>query len=446
MARILIASFPAVGHVNPMIPLAAALVERGHEVLWHCSDPFRERIEASGARFAPLHHARDFSAFRREDLVPGGEKLHGIAALKVDLKYGFIDNAPNQLRDLQEITQSFRPDILLSDPGFVGGLLFHELTGTPLAVLNVIPLGLSSRDTAPNGLGLPPDASLPGRLRNRALHWAVEHVLFRDVQHHWNATRARLGLPPTGWLFDCGAHTALIMHPSVPGLEYQRSDLPPTVHFIGMLPVSAPRDWTAPAWWDELDGERPVIHITQGTVANSKPHLIAPALAGLAGEDLLVVVATGNRPVEDLDLGPLPANARIAPFLSYPELLPRTAAMVTNGGFGGTQVALSYGVPLVVAGTTEDKLEVAGRVAWSGAGINLRTDTPRPAQVRAAVQALLNDGRYRERAQALKREYASYNAVELGVGLIEQTAATGQPVLRSAASSAPAELVPLQSG
>jgi hypothetical protein len=50
--------------------------------------------------------------------------------------------------------------------------------------------------------------------------------------------------------------------------------------------------------------------------------------------------------------------------------------MVTNGGYGGVQMALSYGVPLVVAGASEDKPEVGARVAWSGAGLNLKTGKP----------------------------------------------------------------------
>ncbi len=85
--------------------------------------------------------------------------------------------------------------------------------------------------------------------------------------------------------------------------------------------------------------------MTQGTVANGMPNLIAPTFAGLAGEDVQVVVTTGGRPIEDMQLGPLPATARVGTFLSYPELLPRTDAMVTNGGYGGTQQALSYGIP-----------------------------------------------------------------------------------------------------
>jgi UDP:flavonoid glycosyltransferase YjiC (YdhE family) len=77
------------------------------------------------------------------------------------------------------------------------------------------------------------------------------------------------------------------------------------------------------------------------------------------------------------------------------------------------------GVPLAVAGASEDKPEVAMRVAWSGAGLNLRTAKPRPRDVRKAVRALLDEPRYRERAQALAREYASYDAIGLAVEILE---------------------------
>jgi UDP:flavonoid glycosyltransferase YjiC (YdhE family) len=189
-----------------------------------------------------------------------------------------------------------------------------------------------------------------------------------------------------------------------------------------MMPADAQSAWVAPDFYRELEGGKPVVHVTQGTVANETPQLIAPALAGLAGEDVLVVLTTGGRPIESLGLGTLPANARIGTFLSYPELLPKTSVMLTNGGYGGVQMALSHGVPLVVAGTSEDKPEVAARVAWSGAGINLKTATPTPEQVRRAVRAVLDDPRYRSRARDLAAEYARHDAVARGVELIEAAA------------------------
>ena len=76
-----------------------------------------------------------------------------------------------------------------------------------------------------------------------------------------------------------------------------------------------------PYWWAGLDYPLPVVHVTQGTVANANlGQLLVPALRALAGEDVLVVAATGGRPLAALTAalgGPLPANARVAEFLPY---------------------------------------------------------------------------------------------------------------------------------
>jgi len=423
MARILVASIPVVGHINPLVPIVRALCARGHEVAWYTGAKYRAKVEATGARWYGLTSARDYDDAALDRAFPRRTALSGLAKLKFDMKHVFIDNAPGQLADVQAIAAQVDPQVLLAEAGSSGAIFHSELSGVPFAVLGVIPLVRSSVDTAPFGLGLAPSATPLGRLRNRALNFAVEKILFRDVQRHWNDTRARAGLPPTGWWLNAGDRAAVYLQPTIPALEHPRSDLPPNVRFIGMLPADAPAQWTPPPFWHELDGSRPVVHVTQGTIANTSPQLIAPALRGLADEDVLVVVSTGGPSAQGLGLVDVPRNARIASFLSYPALLPRTSAMVTNGGYGGVQMALAHGVPLVVAGTSEDKPEVATRVACAGAGIDLRTATPAPEQVRRAVRRLLDEPRFRARAEVLAAEYARYDAVSLAVDAVESLVA-----------------------
>jgi UDP:flavonoid glycosyltransferase YjiC (YdhE family) len=60
--------------------------------------------------------------------------------------------------------------------------------------------------------------------------------------------------------------------------------------------------------------------------------------------------------------------------------------VITNAGFGGVQLALAHGIPLVAAGGSEDKPEVAARVAWTGAGLDSSTATPTPHRLRDAVR------------------------------------------------------------
>jgi UDP:flavonoid glycosyltransferase YjiC (YdhE family) len=117
------------------------------------------------------------------------------------------------------------------------------------------------------------------------------------------------------------------------------------------------------------------------------------------------VVATGGRPLDTLP--PLPPNARAATYLPYDELLPRTAVVVTNGGFGGVQYALRYGVPIVATGGKEDKPEVGARVAWSGVGRRIRSERPTPRALRRAILAVLNEPQYREASRLVATDMAT---------------------------------------
>jgi UDP:flavonoid glycosyltransferase YjiC (YdhE family) len=125
-----------------------------------------------------------------------------------------------------------------------------------------------------------------------------------------------------------------------------------------------PEVFTLPSWWSELEEGRPVVHVTQGTVATDITELVLPTIQALADEDVLVVVTT---PESD-GLGALPSNVRLERMLPHSLLLPHVDAMVTNGGYNGVKVALAYGVPLVAAGSTEDKPEWAPThcLGWRG--------------------------------------------------------------------------------
>jgi UDP:flavonoid glycosyltransferase YjiC (YdhE family) len=110
--------------------------------------------------------------------------------------------------------------------------------------------------------------------------------------------------------------------------------------------------------------------------------------------------------------------------------MPHVDAYVTNGGFGGVMIALANGVPIVSGGTTEDKAEVGGRIAYAGVGINLKTNRPTGEQIRRAVISMLRDPRYRDRAGEIRDELASHKAPLEAAELLEQLATTQTPVVR----------------
>jgi UDP:flavonoid glycosyltransferase YjiC (YdhE family) len=207
--------------------------------------------------------------------------------------------------------------------------------------------------------------------------------------------------------------------------EYPRAEMLDSIRFVGPLLPPPSADSRPPPWWDDVDKAGSIVLVTQGTVANEDlGRLVGPTLTALANEDLTVIASTGGPPVESIPVA-LPPNARAGTFLPFDRLLPKVSVVVTNGGYGAVTHALSLGVPLVVAGDSEEKPEVAARVAWAGAGINLGTGRPSVSQIREAVGAVLTKPQYRQRAQALSAAFARHNARDEIAELVEYLAAGG---------------------
>src|SRR5215216_2400832 len=181
MARFLFGSMPVVGHVNPGLPIARKLVERGHEVWWYTGKRFQAKVEEIGARYVPMQAAPDFDDRDLDAAFPGREGLTGLAQFKWDIKHVFVDSMVGQLHDFTTILHDFPADVTVADSAFAGGAAIYEKGGPPWAIYSISALSMSSRDTAPFGLALPPSASPTGRLRNRSLNWLFNQVLFRDV-------------------------------------------------------------------------------------------------------------------------------------------------------------------------------------------------------------------------------------------------------------------------
>jgi uncharacterized membrane protein len=106
-------------------------------------------------------------------------------------------------------------------------------------------------------------------------------------------------------------------------------------------------------------------------------------------------------------------NVKIENVIPFEQILPKVDVFLTNGGFGAVNLALSNGVPMVVAGDTEDKVFTAARVRWTGTGINLETGRSTGEQIRTAVREVLSDKKYRNNAINLRKKFARYNALDL---------------------------------
>lgn len=425
-------STPVHGHVTPLLEVARHLANSGYRVRFLTGARYRAKVESVGAEFLPLPAAADYDDTDMDRAFPARAGLSGPKQIKHDLSEIFIRPVAEQLAAMESALAEVPTDAVLAESLFTGAAaLLMRPAGTrpPVINLGIVPLSVKDVDTAPFGMGITPRAGVVGRLRNRFLYLAAEKGLFRPVQRDIQSRLSALtGRTLPVFFMDWPRLADALIQFTVPGFEYPRAALPSTVHFVGPMSRTSRElvpDPDLPPWWAELDGSRPVVHVTQGTVANTDfRDLVLPTIEGLAEEDVLVVVSTGGRDTRELGER-LPANVRVATYLPYAQLLPLTDVMVTNGGYGGIHFALEHGVPLVVAGRTEEKVEVTARVRWSGVGVDLQAERATSTAVRAAVREVLSDDTYRSASAAIGREIAQAPGLSGVLGVLESLGAVG---------------------
>jgi UDP:flavonoid glycosyltransferase YjiC (YdhE family) len=412
MLSVLICCTPVHGHVAPTLAVARSLVAAGHDVRFLTGARYRSVVEEAGARWIPLPAEADYDDRDMDAAFPGRVGLTGVAGARWDLQHIFLEPAPAQLRAVDAQLALQHADVVLTESMFLGGMLLLSRPAAerpPVVNLGIVPLGLRSRDTAPFALGIPPLPGPIGRARNRFLTWTTDRFVFTELQREAERmTQELVGTPLREAVMNYPAMADAVVQFSVPEFEYPRSDIRTPVHFVGPVSLADASAKPMPEWWDEVERDgRPIVHVTQGTVANADlEDLVVPTLAALADRDVLVVATTGGRRIPARSI---PANARIASYLPYDRLFPRLSALVTNGGYGGVHYALAHGVPIVATGNTEDKSEVSARVAWSGAGLRLQPRRGRlaPRQLGRAVDRVLRDPSFARNARRIGDSIAS---------------------------------------
>ncbi len=427
--KVIVTVVPMAGHVGPISGLVAELVRRGHDVRVYTGSRYRQRFTDLGARVITWSAAQEYDEHDLGASWPAARRpgfRRGIALVCE----GFIGTAPGQVQDLNEELDREPTDVLVADPMSFGGVLTAELCHLPWAMLNVLPFN-QGFESAPAGFNVKPARGALGRQRDRLL-WSAYRTMTSPIHRAYNRARAAVGLPRDPRPYGRALFSDwLVLATGCPGLDVPRQDLPDVVHFVGRV-GPAGSDLPQPTEAQAAGGlsTRPLILLTQGTSDLEHADLLQPALLGLADLDVDVLATSGQRGRTQVGVAP-PANARVVDLVDFATILPKTAVMVTNGGWGGVLASLAAGVPLVVApGGAADKPEIAARVAQFGVGVNLRKRRVKAEAVAHAVSEVLGESEYRERAREIAEELGRLGGVNAAADLLERLVESGAPVRR----------------
>jgi UDP:flavonoid glycosyltransferase YjiC (YdhE family) len=405
MARCLITVWPVPGHYNPCLAIAHALRRDGHEVAFYTGGRVQALIEREGFAVYPFRRVKqdeiDAVLFDRQELPPWRRLL----AERRRLRAWLVDTLADQVADISDVVDRWHPDVVVCDISmWAPFVVLAESRGLRVAIYQ-FQLGclLPGRDAPPAGFGLAPTTHWKGRLAAAAVG-PLLGCATRDLRRGVDEVRRQHGLAPLTTTPTAHAGTMpLYLVTSAAGLDYERHDLPPSVHYVGACLWDRPRTEAPPEWLSELGGGQPVVHVTEGTIHMRRPLLLSAAAAGLAGLPMQVVMTTGSqRQPSELGLGSLASNIRLASWVPHSLLLPKTDVVVTTGGAGTVLASLMAGVPLLMVPTEWDKPDGARRIVEAGAGLSVPPHRCTPRRVREAVERLLGDASFRRNAARLR--------------------------------------------
>jgi UDP:flavonoid glycosyltransferase YjiC (YdhE family) len=429
--NILFASQAVDGHFNPMTGVAMRLKDHGHDVRWYTGPVFSDKLHGMGIPLFPFRRAIEHRADNLNELYPERARLKGPRAIGFDGEKVFASNVTNFFEDIRELDRDFPFDVMVADSSMFIHRLVSHLMGKPVVNFVAIPNMESDPQVPPLFFGFRPPLNPVEKAVQAAAGLFSDKVILRAATQSYRRQHALYGqaVPRKGRLTDepyrCSDAT---IQTGPESLDFPRRRVNPKVHYVGaLLPYRAPG---AAGTAGDADGSprryKSTLVVTQGTVDNlDQNKLIVPALEALKDMDAQVIVATGGRGTEDLQARYPQPNILVRDYVDFAKVFDSTDVFITNGGFGGVQLSLSKGVPLVVSGINEGKSDVNARVEYARVGINLKSESPKPRDIAKAVAEVLGDPSWKNRARKLCASSDAEDPAEAAAAVVESV---GGPV------------------
>lgn len=380
MSRFLLVVPPLVGHVNPLVGVAARLREQGHEVAWAGEPELVRSLAGAHAQVFPAYGPDVLDRIR--DRPP---ELRGFAALQFLWEEVFVPLADDGVDRVSRAVTAFAPDVVLADQ--------QTLAGALAALRHRLPWATSASTGA--------EFVDPLAVTPRIAQWRAD-LLTGLVRRHVPelAVAAEAAGEP---MPDPYVSPHLVLAFTTEALV-GAGRAPAQTVFVG--PSLAHRPVPDDFPWHALREDRPVVLVTLGTVNSEAGNRFlaacAAAVALLPVPVQFVVVDPGGMLPACAEPG---ADTLVFRHVPQLQLLSRVSAVVCHAGHNTVCESLDAGVPLVVAPIRDDQPTVAQQVVDAAAGVRVRFGRVSAPQLAAAVEQVLREPGYAAAAARIKRSF-----------------------------------------
>lgn len=339
---------PASGHIRPLLPLVAALRDRGSEIVQFAPPEWKAECLAAGGEFRAVPDVGI-------DVTEPPASPIAVAEL---LARGAELATPWLIEQLREIGA----EIVLRDV-LVGRYAALQAGVPQVAFSPMMAMHLGIRPplrSVPAVLGMLV-AGVPAALRLRGVSRRMER---------------RYGAPMGGWLdVLAGRYGCRTLIGTSRGLQTRPEGLAgEDVRFVGPLrAASGTVEGQEPALARLREGEE-LVYVSLGTMFESRPAFFRDGARALARSGRRVVLSVGRIPPREL--GELPLGVTAHAHVDQLAVLARSSLFITHGGFNGVQESLVAGVPMLLHPQMQEQALNADRVCELDAGLRCTARPP----------------------------------------------------------------------
>lgn len=383
--KILMVNVPFSGHVNPTLPLAKELVERGHDVSYILTNQWKDRIEETGAVFIPYIDDADYNISFRN-----GKPKNFLNALKA-WKYAY--------NTIIAVGKDY--DLLIYE--FFTFTAYAAAQRLNLKTVRLFSTFAVSRENIGNILVS--DNKQVSLLNNKFFVRLATKLVCRNIE----LTTPNMLTEIT----DVDVELNIVFTAK----EFQKdsSSFDERYAFVG--PCLGKRSDNVKIPFDEMNGK--IIYISLGTLQNNHLKFYKDCIASFENKSDVSVVMSVGKDINIDKLGTIPPNFYIYPFVPQLEVLTRSVLFITHGGMNSVNEGLIFKNSLMVIPLDMDQFAVADRVAEMGLGVKLKMADVTADTLCDLACRILSDCKMTENVEKMSNLLQASGNVKRAADLIE---------------------------
>ncbi|MDR3594686.1 macrolide family glycosyltransferase [Clostridium sp.] len=399
MSKVLFIAIAGHGHVNPTIGIVRELIDRGENVTYIAGEEFREKIEATGAKFKGHKNFNMSDRVTKNLNVPNNKSLLDIIGNINLTDSKILSNLTNTFKEIIEavFNSNEKFDYIIYDSPFILGPEIGRVLKIPT---------ISSTSTF--GIN---EAIIKNILASLNLDKFKEILNNPDYINFTKDLQEKYDIKFPSMLSEfTGKGMINIVYTSKYFQPYSET-FDESYKFIG--PSVIDRKESIDINLKNKENKK-IIYISLGTIFNNSIEFYESCFEAFKDIDAEVIMSVGKK-IDINIFENIPSNFSVHNYVPQLEVLKHADVFITHGGMNSTNEGLYYDVPLILIPQSVDQPLVANRVAELGAGIVIEKSETTPEMLKECVERIFSDNSFKINSKKIGKSLREAGGYKRGV-------------------------------